>query len=287
MESDRWQIKLFCDKQHGAIFSQDAYPVTPPSLPPPLPPPPGLRLISRPPTLRPGCDVSDGLCFFRHLLSPRGVGSPCDWCYGQYEKMRAWPRPSSTEAQLKIPLFLLLERLLLHCSNHTDTQSLRLCEQMFPGGGGDSWPLTLRSNGGVHVLCTQVHMCSRVHCFAVFFFMYLDKDKGSWDRWNPFLSSTPHTSQQFLGLLLSAGAVISPLWLCGRHVSSTPLAGVLPADHELWNLVNTPVSAVIFPFPPTLFPTLPSCFPPRSSVLGFPHPQHIRVFMLQRYSPES
>lgn len=106
---------------------------------------------------------------FHHPLNPRGVGSPCEGCYGQYEKMRdCWPPPSSSEAQLKNyphpPIGVTPAPP--HRSNQTDTQSGRLYKQMFPGR--NSWPLTLRSSRGVHVLCAQIHMCSCAHCYAVF-----------------------------------------------------------------------------------------------------------------------
>lgn len=136
-------------------------------------------------------------------------------------------------------------------------------------------------------MCAQVHMCSCVHCYSMFLLcsMYVFRQKKNTLGIGEVVFFSPSYCL-FLQLFLSVGGVVGPRCLCDRHVSSTPLAGVLPTDHQLRDLSNTSVSAPLFLLPPSLFPTLPSRFP-RSSVLGFPHLQHIRVFMLQRYSRES
>ncbi len=183
----------------------------------------------------------------------------------------------------RITLSLLLQRLLLHLTTQTSlTHSQADCKnRCFPEV--NSWQLALRSNRGVHVSCTQVHMCSCEHCYAVvFFFEFLE---CIWDIWSHFCSPQLTSFSTFPPTFPVRG-VISPWCLCDTHVSSTPLTGELPAEHKRWDLFNTQVSAPLFLFPPSPFPTLPSRFP-RSSVLGFPHLQHIRVFILQLYSPQS
>lgn len=182
----------------------------------------------------------------------------------------AFPHRSAAE-ELARPAYPSDPRPASPLTDQTDARSVRLCKQTFPGGG-DGGPLAPRSKRRCACLArsgSHVFMCAQ--CNAVFFnYVYgPPQKKDSWDKRN------------------SIGVTVSPPSLCGRHFSSTPLAGLLPADHKPWNLVNTWVAAPIFPFfPPALFPTLPSCFP-RSSALGFPHLQHSRVFTLQRYSPES
>ena len=75
--------------------------------------------------------------------------------------------------------------------------------------------------------------CSCVHCYAVFLLcsMYVFGVKKT-PGIDEIVFFSPHTlliSPQFLQLLFQSEVLL----VRGRHVSSTPLAGVLPADREL------------------------------------------------------
>lgn len=134
----------------------------------------------------------------------------------------------------------------------------------------------------------HVFMCALLCCVFAGFCVYIWTKQDSWERWICFLFPfNLLVAPQNLKRLLLAGDVRSPLCLCCWHISSTPLAGVLPPDCRLWDLVQRSHHCAIIPFfPPSLFPTLRSHFP-QSSALGLPHLRHIRVFMLQRCSPRS
>lgn len=202
---------------------------------------------------------------FHHPLNPHGMGSPCECCCGQYEKMRdCWP--SSSEAQLKnypVPPTAVTPAPPHH-SNQADTQSVRLYEQMFPGG--NFWPLTLRSNRGLRGLCAQVHMCSCAHCNAVFllssiYVFGLNKTLGIGECF--LFALRLLVSLQHLKLLV--GGVLSPRCLCYRHVSSTLLTGVLPTDYKLWDLFNTQITAPLFLFSSLSLSHAPVSLPPELS----------------------
>ena len=124
----------------------------------------------------------------------------------------------------------------------------------------------------------STHPRVHVRCVFIMFSVCIWAKKHSWDLWGCFLF--PLRLLVSPQLLLSVGGVVS------LPVSSTPLTGELPAERQLWDRFHSHVFAPLFLLPPSLFPTLPSHFP-RSSVLGFPHLQHIRVFTLQLYSRES
>ncbi len=151
---------LSCGKQHRTIFSQDGYPVKPC-------PPVAVRLATH---------IEARLWYVRWSLFSITLLTLVAWARhatAVMVNMRRWGivdlrLPPPPEAQLKNyphpPTGVTPAPP--HHSNQTDTQSGRLYKQMFPGR--NSWPLTLRSNTSVHVLCAQVHMCSCAHCYAVF-----------------------------------------------------------------------------------------------------------------------
>lgn len=176
--------------------------------------------------------------------------------------------------------FVLSWRLWLYLSprtrptqRHTDTASVAAYEQMFPGGTVDRshWD-HIEASARPHVfMCAVFSLCS-LYVFGLKNTLGIDGVVFFSPSDCLFLHSSP----------LSRRCCESP----ALPVSSTPLTGELPADRQLWDRFHSHVFAPLFLLPPSLFPTLPSHFP-WSSVLGFPHLQHIRVFTLQLYSRES
>lgn len=138
----------------------------------------------------------------------------------------------------------------------------------------------------------QIHLCILVYCVFIVFYVCISTRQHSWDRLNCFLFfHTPPVSSWPRRPSLAVGGIISLQSPRGRHVSSSSLTGVFSIGREHWDLFNTEASTLLclffmFLFPPSHFPTLLSLFQ-RNAVEGFPHLQHIRVFMLQQHSPQS
>lgn len=170
----------------------------------------------------------------------------------------------------ELPPSLLLEWLLLHLTTqtrltHSQSDCINRCFQ-----GGNSWPLTLRSNRGVHVLYAQVHVC-----FFITFFMYVFGLKRLLG-WVKLFSFSPHTA--CFSNFSSQSEVLEVLGASARQVCSllTTSCGFCSPLRSLHN----------YSFSPRLSFPRSRLASPGAPVLGFPHLQHIRVFMLQRHSPQ-
>lgn len=153
--------KFICGEQHREIFSQDGNPVKP-----------SLLMAVRSAThfearlwcVRWSLFSITLLTFMAWALHTRGV----------MVNMRRWGivdlrLSTQTHSWKIIPVPPLAPP---HHPNQTDTQAVRSYKQMFPRE--NSWPLTLRSNRGVHVLCAQgpdVFMCVLLCCVFIMFYV--------------------------------------------------------------------------------------------------------------------
>lgn len=140
---------LFCGKQHKTIFSQDAYPVKP-----------SLSVAVRLAT-----HFETGLWYVRWSLFSITLLTPVAWsCHARavMVNMRRW---GIVDVRLPPQGHSRTTGVTPSPPHHSTSESQSDCiNRCFQG----KQLTTLRSNRGVHVLCSQVHMCSCVHCYAVF-----------------------------------------------------------------------------------------------------------------------
>lgn len=156
-----------------------------------------------------------------------------------------------------------------HHSNQTDTPSVRLYKQMFPGG--ETVDHSPWDQIEVCMFCVPRSMC--VFYYVLYVCIWTKKALGMGE----IVFFSPSYCL-FLQLFLSVGGVRSPRCLCDvSQVCSllTTSCGFCSPLRSLHNYSLSPRLA----FPRSRLAS------PGAPVLGFPHLQHIRVFMLQRHSP--